>query len=117
MIVPKVLVVDPEKLTEDGTKDNYRFRLDISPRISWREKCNAPVLGRSRIGGRVFLLSVMLTLCRAVKMSLASWFVFFSCGRQRYKLSRVSPVSGITILFPGALATRANLYLPRGRVA
>ena len=117
MIVPNVLVVDPEKLTEDGTKDNSSFRLDIALGIAWRENCNTPVLRKSRIGGRVFLLSVILTLCRAVEMSLASWFVFSSCGRQRNKLSSTSPVSGITMLSSGALATRANLYLPSGRMA
>ncbi|BEI57765.1 hypothetical protein GCM10007041_22710 [Butyricimonas faecihominis] len=73
MIVPKVFVVDPEKLTEDGMKDNSRFRLDISFGIAWRETCNVPVLRKSRIGGRAFLFSVILTHCRAVEMSLASW--------------------------------------------
>ena len=73
VIVPNVFVFDPVKLITEGTKDNSSFKFDTLSGIECKEISIVPVLRVSRIGGRVCLLSVILTLWSAVKMAWASW--------------------------------------------
>ena len=72
MIVPEEVVL-PVKLIATGTNDSSKFTSVMSSGMEFTVTCNFPTLLKRRIGGIVVLLSVMLTLWKAVWRSLASW--------------------------------------------